>query len=170
VWCHRVAHRLVANRAGVILACALSIGILTGCDWPWRHDMVDAPSQPGAAAPRPAVAGALPIGGVLPPPPAVADALRNPSAPATPARGSALYAIYCAPCHGPSGRGDGPVAKYDAPVGDLTTAEVQRHTDGWLYAIVVNGTGKMPRFAHELEPIERWEVVQFVRQLPRSAP
>lgn len=38
------------------------------------------------------------------------------------ARGAALYATYCAACHGPSGRGGGPVADLLAvPVPDLTT-------------------------------------------------
>jgi len=131
--------------------------------------MVDASSSMGAAAPRPAAPQALPIGGALAPAPAAADALRDPLQASTAQRGGVLYAIYCAPCHGPSGKGDGPVAKYYVPVGDLTKDDVQRHTDGWLYGVIVNGTGKMPRYSHELGLVERWEVVRFVRQLPRGA-
>jgi S-disulfanyl-L-cysteine oxidoreductase SoxD len=170
-----MARRLNAKRAALALTCALTTSAVAACDWPWRHDMVDAPSQPGAAAPRPAVPQALPIGAALPPAPTVADALRNPFPTATPSHGRALYAVYCAPCHGLSGTGDGPVARYYVPVGDLTKDDVQRHTDGWLYGVIVNGviengTAKMPRYAHELSLVERWEVVHFLRQLARGAP
>ena len=164
-----MARGLIANRAAVVLACAVSAAALAACDWPWRHDMVDGP-QPGASAPRPAIPQALPIGAALPPPPAVVDALRNSLPAATPPRGGALHEVYCAPCHGLSGKGDGPVAKYYVSVGDLTKDDVQRHTDGWLYGVIVNGTEKMPRFAHELAVVERWEIVGFVRQLARGVP
>ena len=49
--------------------------------------------------------------------------------------------------------------------GDLTTSDVQRHADGWFYAVITNGTEHMPRSAHELDPSERWQIVRFVRTL-----
>jgi hypothetical protein len=55
--------------------------------------------------------------------------------------------------------------EFAPPMGDLTSADVQRHGDGWFYAIVTSGTEHMPRASHELTPDERWHVVQFVRTL-----
>jgi mono/diheme cytochrome c family protein len=108
----------------------------------------------------------MPIGGALRVGPEAAEALPVPvdrSGPTT--HGRSLYVIYCAPCHGMSGRGGGPVAKYYVPVGDLASADVQQHADGWLYTMITNGTDKMPSYAHELTVSERWEIVYFTRSL-----
>ena len=164
--CRVILSRLVTFASLVILA-------QTACDWPWRHDMADQPSRPAAAGPRSPAAGSIPVERSLPLRPDVAERqLHN----ADPRRGllesgSKLYATYCAPCHGPSGRGDGPVAREFAPsMGDLTSPDVQRHADGWFYAVITSGTEHMPRSAYELEPSERWQIVQFVRTLGDHRP
>jgi len=159
----------------VIRRRLLTVGLATGlvlvdaaCDWPWRHDMADQPSPPAAAGPRSPAAGAVPIDGSLPLPADVAERqLQNPIPHDAPMdSGRLLYSSYCAPCHGPSGRGDGPVAREFAPaMGDLAAPAVQGHGDGWFYAVIANGTEHMPRSAHELEPAERWQIVHFVRSL-----
>jgi mono/diheme cytochrome c family protein len=148
---------------------------LTGaaCDWPWRHDMADQPSRPAAAGPRLPASGTVPIDGSLPLAPDVSERLlRNPIPRDAPVdRGGALYSVYCAPCHGQSGRGDGPVAREFAPaMGDLRSPDVQRHGDGWLYAVIANGTGHMPPSAHELDVIERWQIVNFLRTFGGRSP
>ena len=84
--------------------------------------------------------------------------------------GRERFEVWCAPCHGMSGKGDGPVAKYYPPAGDLTRGDVQRHSDGWFYLVIVNGTEKMPSYAHELERTERWQVVRFMRTLANPVP
>jgi mono/diheme cytochrome c family protein len=144
----------------VIAICALA-----GCDWPWKHDMVDQKSLQTATSPRPPAAGTVPMGGELPIDRAVAEQmLRNPIAGAAPSEtGRALYASYCSPCHGAAGVGNGPVARFFVPPGDLTSAAVQQHGDGWIYATVTNGTARMPRQGPELSPHERWEIVNVVR-------
>ena len=76
--------------------------------------------------------------------------------------------MYCNPCHGPTGSGfDSPVGKYFPRVADLSSMDVQRHGDGWVYATITNGTDLMPAYRHELDPRERWEVVAFIRTLGR---
>ena len=45
--------------------------------------------------------------------------------------GATLFRTHCMPCHGPTGRGDGPAAAaLDAPPADLTAEHVDDHTDG----------------------------------------
>ena len=151
------------------LTAALCAGV--ACNWPWRHDMVDGPSRPSGAGPRSAPAGSMPIDGELRRATNAAGDLIDPIDPsASTAPGRALYGVYCAPCHGMSGKGDGPVAKYYPSAGDLTKSDVQQHDDGWLYSVIVNGTEKMPSYAHELERMERWQIVRFTRTLARRAP
>ncbi len=79
--------------------------------------------------------------------------------------GSAIYAEHCAPCHGVSGRGDGPLAA-GTPVrpADLTAAHIFEHSDGDLFWWISNGiaAGGMPGFAAELDERERWDVINFI--------
>ena len=96
-------------------------------------------------------AGTLPrTGGELTPPREARDAAAkrpNPikTTPRSIARGKALFAIYCAPCHGPGGKGDGPVAPKFIPPPDLTNASLQRQrTDGYLQHVIGTGGAVMP--------------------------
>src|SRR3954454_10420735 len=76
---------------------------------------------------------------------------------------------HCAVCHGGDGRGHSPLGtSMYPPVPDLSAADVQRFSDGALFAIVRNGvswTG-MPAFASTHDDREIWKLVAFVRKLP----
>ena len=136
------------------------------CDWPWRHDMADQPSRSASAGARPPGEAAVSIAAAPAPVPDVAESqLHNPIASDAPTEpGRRLYTVYCEPCHGTTGRGNGPIARYfQPPIRDLTTTDVQRHSDGWLYAVITRGTEHMPRSAYELRPIDRWQTVHFLR-------
>jgi mono/diheme cytochrome c family protein len=152
-------------RTGRAIVAAIAMAALPGCDWPWKHDMVDQRSLQTATSPRPPAAGALPVDGELPVDRTAAErTLTNPIAGGGGTEsGRALYGGYCSPCHGVSGVGDGPVARFFVPPGDLTSDAVQQHGDGWIYATITNGTAHMPRQGTELSPRERWELVNVVR-------
>jgi putative copper export protein/mono/diheme cytochrome c family protein len=81
------------------------------------------------------------------------------------AHGSAIYVEHCAPCHGVSGRGDGPLAA-GTPVrpADLTAAHIFEHSDGDLFWWISNGiaAGGMPGFTAQLDERERWDVINFI--------
>jgi mono/diheme cytochrome c family protein len=82
-------------------------------------------------------------------------------------RGNELFHINCVMCHGPQGRGNGPVAVYlqNKPA-DLTGLAVQSLTDGGIFMTISNGVqGKMPALNENLTVQERWDVVNFVRTL-----
>jgi len=100
-----------------------------------------------------------------------AAARKNPVA-ATPesvARGGALFAIYCTPCHGAAGRGDGLVAAKFVPPPDLTSAELQKtRTDGYWQSYVSAGGAVMPSYSEALTPEERWDVVNYLRTLAKQ--
>jgi mono/diheme cytochrome c family protein len=78
-------------------------------------------------------------------------------------RGQVLFGIHCALCHGQTGAGDGPLAKYFGPrPADLTEEEVQDLPDDVLFMVITEGRGIMPGLAENLSPIERWDVINHV--------
>jgi plastocyanin len=93
--------------------------------------------------------------------------------PAATKAGAEHFDEHCATCHGRDGRGKsgfGP-AMYP-PVPDLSSRDIQAFSDGALFSIIQHGvrwTG-MPAFASSHTPEETWQLVAFIRQLPRSAP
>ncbi|HZN02160.1 MAG TPA: c-type cytochrome [Candidatus Polarisedimenticolia bacterium] len=90
------------------------------------------------------------------------------------ARGAALYAAWCVPCHGAAGDGKGPAAALLAiPPRDLRRAGFRFRsvplespaTDADLFRVLTLGSGTgaaMPSFAF-LDPEDRWALVQAVR-------
>lgn len=130
------------------------------------------------SAPAGTVAMAAPGGpewAATEPPMSRADAdtkLKNPvaSSPQSIDQGKKLFLTYCSPCHGPEGKGDGPVAKRaQFPPPSLPLA-AGRRSEGFLYATIRNGGAVMPSFGHALAPAERWAVVNFLKSIAQAAP
>jgi mono/diheme cytochrome c family protein len=83
-------------------------------------------------------------------------------------RGGELFAIYCTPCHGETGKGDGLVATKFVPPADLTNPDLQKaRTDGFWQHYLTTGGVLMPAYGEALSAEERWEVVNFVRTLAK---
>jgi len=84
------------------------------------------------------------------------------------ARGQRLFVIYCAPCHGREGKGDGPVSPKFVPPPDLTHPSIQgARSDGYMQHVIGSGGAVMPAYGEALSPEERWHVVNFLRSLAR---
>jgi uncharacterized membrane protein/mono/diheme cytochrome c family protein len=85
------------------------------------------------------------------------------------AAGKAIYEEKCVPCHGESGKGDGPIGLTLNPrPADLTQHAVPGvHTDGQLFGWITNGFpgSVMPPFRQALSDDDRWNVVNFIRTL-----
>ena len=95
------------------------------------------------------------------------------SLPAPPATGAALYARWCAACHGATGMGDGPNAKR-LPVRPRAHADAARmHTrsDDALYDTIAGGgavmgmSARMPAFGATLSDRELRALVSYLREL-----
>ena len=81
------------------------------------------------------------------------------------AKGAQLFAIYCVPCHGKSGTGDGYVgAKLILRPFDLTTQSLAEKPDGHIFGMMTFGGAVMPPYAYDLSATERWHVVNYVRK------
>ncbi|MEK7408574.1 MAG: cytochrome c [Acidobacteriota bacterium] len=143
----------------------------SGGDIRIRSDMVDQPSYRPQEDPRPPAPGAVPVKDFEPEitRQQAERALRNPAL-ATPEslrEGERLFRIYCVPCHGPGGRGDGLVgAKLPQPA-NLTASKYAQAGDGLFYYVMRHGTAMMPPLAESLAPAERWHIVNYLRKLQR---
>ncbi|MCX6024606.1 MAG: copper resistance protein CopC [Chloroflexi bacterium] len=105
------------------------------------------------------------------PPGAVADttSVRNPFAgsEASAALGAPLYQQNCQMCHGPRGRGDGPVAASLNPRPADLALHVALHPEGVLYGWITEGVPgtAMPAFRSRLTDDERWHILNYVKSL-----
>ncbi len=83
-------------------------------------------------------------------------------------KGGELFAIYCTPCHGTAGKGDGLVAAKFVPPPDLTNPDLQKvRPDGDWESYLSVGGAVMPSYGEALSPEERWEVIDYVRTLAK---
>lgn len=89
-------------------------------------------------------------------------------------RGKQLYEINCALCHGPEGRGNGPFAAFlvNYKPANLLQGSPVTGSDGSMFIVISNGVpGRMPALRENLPtPRDRWDVVNYVRQLQEQAP
>ncbi len=88
------------------------------------------------------------------------------------ARGRAIYAERCAPCHGERGRGDGPAGAALAPRPADLVLHAPQHTDGELYFFISRGVPgtAMPAWRDVLTETLRWEAVAYLRALSAGRP
>jgi mono/diheme cytochrome c family protein len=85
------------------------------------------------------------------------------------ARGGALYATFCLVCHGGKGAGDGPLVPRIAAPPAYSSARVRGLAPGHLYHVITYGSGRMPAYAAQVRPSDRWLIVRHVQQLARAA-
>ena len=91
-------------------------------------------------------------------------------------RGRERYDIYCSPCHGLAGYGDGMVARRAeerqqatwVPPTSLHDELVRSRAEGHLFNTITNGLRTMPAYASSIPAEDRWAIVAYVRALQRS--
>jgi len=84
-------------------------------------------------------------------------------------RGEERFGIFCAPCHGRTGGGDGMVVQrgFKAPP-SYHTDRLRAMPVGYLFDVATNGFGAMPAYADQVPPADRWAIVAYVRVLQYS--
>ena len=85
------------------------------------------------------------------------------------ARGRERYDIYCSPCHGRTGAGDGMVVQrgFRRPV-SYHDERLRQAPVGHFVDVMVNGFGAMTDFADRLDARDRWAVAAYIRALQLS--
>jgi mono/diheme cytochrome c family protein len=180
------------RRLALLAAAALAAGACSAEHWPDPLRRVPGPDDAVALVPwfstmhrglavqpykwptpRPPVPGTIPVQGAEPPQTVIPanyqaiNALVNPAARTAESleAGKVAYDIFCLPCHGAEGRGDGPVNELLRVAPSLLTQQARDYTDGYLYAVVRHGRGLMPAYGDRILPETRWHVVNYVRLL-----
>ena len=100
--------------------------------------------------------------------PAKYQTMKNPIAAKTDAAiGKSLFTKHCKSCHGAEGYGDGPKADdLKGNLGDFSSAEFQKQSDGALFYKTTTGRADMPEFAKKLSSDEdRWLIINYMRTL-----
>lgn len=162
---------------GLMLAVALAIAMspVPAACFPWSIDMYRGPEvQPYAEAPRVTPADTIPVHGGEPPMSLEQATIKmhNPLQP-TPenlAKGKEQFNTYCAPCHGESAQGNGPVAHLLAkPPKNLIAGTSKDLPDGYIYGAIRDGVLSMPSYAEEMPAEQRWQVVMYIRSMQSAA-
>lgn len=91
-------------------------------------------------------------------------------------RGRERYDIFCSPCHGLAGHGDGIVARRAerlqegtwVPPSSFHQDLVRGRPDGHLFNTITNGIRTMPAYGSQIPVRDRWAIVAYVRALERS--
>ena len=163
--------------AALVLAVAIAIAAspVPGICFPWSIDMYRGPEiQPFAEAPRVTPADTLPVHGGEPPMSLEQATIKmhNPLQPTAQnlAIGREQFNTYCAPCHGASAQGDGPVAHILSKVPkNLISGTSKDLPDGYIYGAIRDGVLSMPSYAAEIPVERRWQVVMYVRSMQQAA-
>ena len=81
-------------------------------------------------------------------------------------RGQERFNIYCSPCHGRLGDGNGmiPSRGYRRPPSFHTDA-LRTAKTGHFFDVMTNGFGAMPTYAPQVSVQDRWAIIAYIRAL-----
>ena len=84
-------------------------------------------------------------------------------------RGQQRFGIFCAPCHGLAGDGDGIIVAHGFPAPpsyhiDRLVAAPAQH----FYDVMTGGYGVMFAYADRIDPHDRWAIAAYIRALQLS--
>ena len=85
-------------------------------------------------------------------------------------RGRDRFTIYCSPCHGAVGDGNGVTQASTAwaPPPSYHDDRLRKMAEGEIFNTITNGKGQMNPYADKLAPADRWAVIAYVRALQRA--
>jgi len=89
------------------------------------------------------------------------------------ARGRERYTIFCTPCHGQTGLGNGLVVQrgFKVPAASHHLERLRNAPVGYWFDVITNGFGVMFGYAAQIPVKDRWAIIAYVRalQLSRNA-
>jgi hypothetical protein len=169
-------------------AAALILGLcgigLAGCGYSLRQDMANQPRQnplspstffPDGRSARPLPDNTVARGEIADDEilvPKDSNAFPLPLTPELLERGQERYEIFCSPCHGLQGDGQGLVTMRGMKhPPSFHQDRLRAEPNGYLYDVVTNGFGAMYAYSAQIPPRDRWAIIAYVRalQLSRNA-
>ena len=84
-------------------------------------------------------------------------------------RGRERFNIFCAPCHGLGGDGDGVVVQrgFQRPP-SYHIDRLRAAPAGYLFGVITNGLGAMYPYGYRVPASDRWAIVAYIRALQLS--
>jgi mono/diheme cytochrome c family protein len=84
-------------------------------------------------------------------------------------RGRERFNIYCSPCHGMSGDGDGMIVQrgFRRPP-SLHVDRLRNAPPGHYFDVITNGFGVMYPYNYRIPPRDRWGIIAYIRALQFS--
>lgn len=84
-------------------------------------------------------------------------------------RGKQRFDIFCSPCHGLAGKGDGMIVQRGfPPPPSYHSARLRSAPPQHFFDVITNGFGVMYPYAARVEPRDRWAIVAYIRALQIS--
>ena len=84
-------------------------------------------------------------------------------------RGQDEYDVFCSPCHGYVGDGQGIIVEYGMrQPPSFHEPELRDEPAGYYFDLITNGTRVMPSYASRILPEDRWAIIAYIRALQLS--
>ena len=84
-------------------------------------------------------------------------------------RGQERYNIYCSPCHGAAGYGDGMIVRRGyRRAASYHIDRLRTAPPGYFFDVITRGFGVMPDYAAQVPVRDRWAIVAYIRALQLS--
>jgi mono/diheme cytochrome c family protein len=87
---------------------------------------------------------------------------------ATLLRGEVRFNVFCQPCHGPRGEGNGSLTAKFPKAPSLQSKKVREWSDGRIYHVLTAGQNVMPSYAAQISRDDRWMIIHHLRAVQRS--
>jgi hypothetical protein len=111
---------------------------------------------------QPEFTGVKPDGGFL-------ETIPRELTPALMHRGRERFDVFCSPCHGRLGDGNGMAAQRGVRwPPSFHTDRARRLPPGYVFAVITNGFGGMPDYSDQIPPDDRWAIIAYLRALQVS--
>ncbi len=84
-------------------------------------------------------------------------------------RGRERFDIFCSPCHGRTGAGNGMIVQRGFPAPPSYHIDRLRKAPvGHFFDVITQGYGVMYSYAGRVEPADRWAIAAYIRVLQKS--
>ncbi len=85
------------------------------------------------------------------------------------ARGQQRFNIFCSPCHGEAGDGNGMIVQrgYKHPP-SYHIDRLRKAPIGYFFDVMTNGFGAMPDYSEQVPAADRWAIAAYIRALQLS--
>jgi cytochrome c553 len=84
-------------------------------------------------------------------------------------RGQQRYNIYCSPCHGEAGDGNGMIVQRGLKhPPSYHNERLRKAPIGYFFDVMTNGFGAMLDYSQQVKPDDRWAIAAYIRALQLS--